>query len=500
MKLTIKIYGFIIIASSIMTHCAQRDTLTELQEISVDSTRGFNPCVDGISSRVCAISSKVDSILSKDSDIESKLDRCSGIPITTVTTITAPGYYCVSNPILGDASSSSVITISSNDVTLDLNGNKVDASTSSTVGSPINGITFASTPLSNIVIKNGFIIGDGTGKTSGNGINSDLNNIMTNIVISDLIITGFTKSTAPGQAGIFFPFAQNLSLINVACEGNYYGFWDGGNTQVFTMHVENCSFNTNNFQGFSFNGQSAYLVNSSFNDNSGSGFVLATGSNGEIKLFNCQANGNNGGALGHGGFDINASMYELSSCIATHNTGAGFIFGANSPADHASLTNCVSLGNTNFGFNISSSVFITFQSCSAIGNGTYGFWLFESTNNILKNCIAAYNGNTGFYAQGGGSPSINNNFQQCIAHDNTSFGFQDTAGSNTYYSNTACNNGAGPSTNYSPTTLTALVTSPANAVGADNVDCSNSTSDQLATMFSLVSCIALKESCISQLG
>ena len=157
---------------SFLPFCNQpNDLLIDLYETDineVDTTR-FNPCIYSINSKVCSINSKVDVINSLDTSIESKVDNvasaidalssCGAIAISQSQipyTISTPGYYCAGQNITAN-NTSPIITIASDNVTLNLNGYTLDAS-----GFATNAIAFDnSSPRSNIVIDNGIITGDG---------------------------------------------------------------------------------------------------------------------------------------------------------------------------------------------------------------------------------------------------------------------------------------------------------------------------------------------------
>ena len=148
--------------------------------------------------------------------LESTLDTislpCAPTSITQAQvpyTITAAGYYCVAETLTNngtDVVNNAIIKIASSDVTLDLKGHTLDTTQSgvSAYGIVLNDTT----SLSNIVIRNGIIVGN---SNSLNGISQNPAdpNIHTNIIISDLIITGFSNTFGGFGIGIIF-----MGLIN----------------------------------------------------------------------------------------------------------------------------------------------------------------------------------------------------------------------------------------------------------------------------------------------
>jgi len=140
-----------------------------------------------------------------------------------------------------------------------------------------------------------------------------------------------------------------------------------------------------------------------------------------------------------------------------------------------------------------------FINCGASNNGTLGFYFGSMLDFIVEDCFAFENNQVGFFAQNNSGISFVNCsaksqvfgfvmsgsegiMRECEAVNNSAIGFVDDQLHNQYYSNYACGNG----TNYSGSVLSAPVTSPANARGVHNVDCSNSAVDEVDTILSLV--------------
>lgn len=125
------------------------------------------------------------------------------------------------------------------------------------------------------------------------------------------------------------------------------------------------------------------------------------------------------------------------------------------------------------GYNISTSSGVFFNNCTACGF-SFGFVAgFANSLNIF-NCVAFENG-TGFSMSSGNGILRGN-----TANNNSSTGFFNN-GTFQFYSNVACNN----PNNFIGVT-SASVTSPENARGVHNVDCTNTTPDEVLATLSMV--------------
>lgn len=140
------------------------------------------------------------------------------------------------------------------------------------------------------------IFWNGTGG-SGDGITLDL---AAGSSFRDLTIANFDAS---GKAGIKVTGTQVSSFDNIGFNTNYYGLWSvGSSTENTTLHLNNCTFNTNTRYGYYDTGSSLNsLENCVFQDTAGSAiFVDATGfSHAAMSIINPYVAGSNTSVAGH---------------------------------------------------------------------------------------------------------------------------------------------------------------------------------------------------------
>ena len=275
--------------------------------------------------------------------------------------ISQPGsYYLSSNLVISNTFG---ISINSHDVSLDLNGFKIQhAGGRFDMAIRANG--------SRITIKNGSI--------------SDFDEAI----------------YAPGSDGIY-PLRgchfENLKISS--CQE--YGLFVGANSTVVNCHFTEVRGPTALFAAANSSFQNCTTDNSS----GGYGFQLGNGA----RVFNCSAtdSGNDGFNAGSNsifqactatlndgdGFELLAGS-SVTSCTASENGGTGFDLGADSQ-----LSDCISTRNTAKGF-FSSDV--TISGCTAIQNGTIGI---DANISSISGCTASYNGFAGIYTTSGSTIS-----------------------------------------------------------------------------------------------
>ncbi|MDR3549866.1 MAG: right-handed parallel beta-helix repeat-containing protein [Candidatus Babeliales bacterium] len=276
---------------------------------------------------------------------------CAPTPITSSTTITAPGSYCLANAV-------GSITISASNVVLDLNGHYI---------SPVGvapAITIDNTSFrSNIIIKNGFLDGAGT---TGDGVETTGSSTVQFLQLLNLDINNF------GSDGIDMFNVHGLKIEN--CNASY----NTGNGIIVSESL-NIIVQNSSFIGNGANGVSDSLVactnllfeNCIFNLNTGSG--ISCGFSTCIKLLECQANANlsNGFTFTVVGGTSPDDM-NLEDCIACGNGGVGFVV-STLVGTSAELTGCFAQHNLN-GFDMSGSFGNgLIQNCKAVNNTTCGF-------------------------------------------------------------------------------------------------------------------------------
>lgn len=125
---------------------------------------------------------------------------CTPIQITAPTTISIPGFYCLSNNIIGQ------IIINANDVTLDLNGHTI------TGAGPGAG--------SGIIVNAGFnrLIRNGTVNAFDNGIQciGNTDTIIENVIITNCFVEGVTINTGTGI------YLESLTITNITGIGVHF--------------------------------------------------------------------------------------------------------------------------------------------------------------------------------------------------------------------------------------------------------------------------------------
>jgi hypothetical protein len=391
--------------------------------------------------------------------LESKLDilSCAATPIFGPTTITTAGTYCLANSIIEDVGSPA-IEIAASGVTLDLNGYTVGTRfLGPCISNPCPVGIQLDLGIADVVIKNGFIVG--TSLTNSVGIDLQAGGLVfqrtINIKLENLSIRNWDN-------GIHAVATQNLVIENVISSFNETGLLL--EAQVLGpvirpsvgINVFRSLFNDNRSAGANFNiCEGVYCDACQFDENGVDGVKAFRCSS--IQLTNCFATGNPiiipigipsfCGSLGSA-FNIDSS----TNVVLNNNIACSYLVGYNITNSNATSPSIVCLSNN-----------------TAKGNCTDGFLVDSSSaeiNATLRNNTANGNGATG-----------------------TGFGFNDIPhmiATNQYYNNSACNNASG---NYSPSIISAPVTSPQAARGFDNVDCSlTATAIEVITLSKLDDC------------
>ena len=317
---------------------------SRIDQVDVDVQAGFAGTFTALNNCCYTLNSKIDALE----------NACAAQPITSPTIINVSGSYCLNKNL--SVTGIDAIVINADNVVLDLNGYTI-ANSASGDGVVVNG-------SANIIIKNGFIVGNPG--TVGNAIG--LLAASNNVIITNVNMSGFAT-------GVFG------NLVN-------------------KIQIEKCTLINNNLSGVSLGGASC------------------------CKIVDCQAFDNSATSTLQGAFNItDSSDISLENCFACSNNGSGF----------------------------------QIQNVSHSSNAIY-----------LVQCTSENNGENGFYMTSPGDDSMSMIMQQCTALNNGATGFLDSAagGSRMYLSNVACGN----TPNFTGV-LQAPVNGPANARGADNIDC-----------------------------
>lgn len=330
-------------------------------------------------------------------------------------TISAPGFYVLADDLtFSPGAPATAITISANNVTLDLNGKHL-------IGGNNNANTGIELPASqnDIIIRNGFIT-----DFAGFGVRIDEGTTYTAITLENLTIKD------RNQAGfcMSFQLASDCFVRNCQCSG-------GEEAGVFSECAR--------FQ----------LIDSTFSNNSSIGLDMDTCQ--DFKIINCQANNVVSNTGGIGALIDSCDNIVLQNCAFNDNVStAGFIaLGAQTFS-----SNCVSFLNCEFCKNRN---VITNDT-----NDVAGLDINGSTGVIVKNSLFSNNNTTSGTASGVriSGASHGNYLESCIAADNFTTGTGSVNGfdlrstsSNSYFNNCIAlrnRSSTGASTGFSADTST----------------------------------------------
>jgi len=345
---------------------------------------------------------------------------CAAIPLTVSSEgyiIQNPGYYCLATDAAG------TITISSSNVTLDLNNHTIAS------GNNLDGIDI-SINSSEITIQNGNIVVTQSEDFYGYGINISKGGNY-NINIYDVNIN-------EAYIGINIDGGTNFDITRVIVDSSAYKANGFSIQNAFNVILSECkASNSNQATGFSINGtaSSSVLLNSCLATDGSGGFDI-TGAN--VTLTNCIAQSTGDGfSLDNASTDI-----TLENCIANFNGGPGFDIAGIS----ITLINCIAQDNRRGFYLEAPATNIVLQDCIANFNtGAAGFYNATTVGNVASfiSCIAQNNIGDGFNmvsSQGSGT------VKSCIAERNSGCGFNDSSTSSLYQytANVAEGNGPNP--------------------------------------------------------
>lgn len=311
---------------------------------------------------------------------------------TAAFTITQAGLYELGEDIIfsPNISNDSIITISANDVMLDLGGHYI------TQGNFLNnthGITILP-GFSNIFIKNGRIQ-----NVTGKGI--IISQACSNITIESVVTFSCDSRAIDCNGNVSPNQINNISVSN--CNAINCCIPAIGDFVISLSYCTNCVIN-----------------DCRINNNGGAHTLTALRvNNTNASVFDSISTSSNVGTITNGIEIVDTVSCVFSSCITQlNNSTTGGCIGvrlAGTTSDNSfircgSLYNLAATGNC-FGFNlIANTRQNTFQECFSLNNQGSG-------NNILV---------AGFYFQGtfvaGSATVINNNFIRCIANYNTASG------------------------------------------------------------------------------
>jgi parallel beta-helix repeat protein len=337
-------------------------------------------------------------------------------PISVIpTNLTVPGSYYVTTNLTGLANASG-ITMSTSNITVDLNGFSLTGAAGSQDG-------IVASSAANIVVRNGTVRNWG-----GYGLSAFVNNARVEHVN---VLQNGTNGLRVGAGSV---------VLN--CEA--FGNGGAGIQALNDSSVIGCTSNDN--------GREGYLGSGVFLDcvavqNGSSGF-LGGGSFGRCKA------SENGRTVTGNGFGL-SSASVITASVADRNAGSG-ISAAN---DNCIIKDCTAVGNTNSGILVSGTS-ATIKDCTAESNGRHGIEsggrcvishctvTGNATNGIvggtgahISDCLAGVSGSHGITAGSGAT------IKNCTVQFNTLNGISVTSDTlvreNVCYSNGNGGDGAG---------------------------------------------------------
>lgn len=321
--------------------------------------------------------------------IDAKLEKRT--PISALPyAISARGSYYVTGNLTG-VSGQNGITITANDVNLDLNGFRLVGVVGAKIGINIVG------GVTRVSVSNGSVAAWPMGGVAA-GFDSAVGKTATGCRFTALHL---------GANGLLGLNAGYGALVKecIADQNFGVGIYVGvGST------VSHCNSNSNS-------GNSGFGFLTYFNNGGGSGVHGPT-------VFNsCNASGNSAG-----GYFVSGSV--VTDCVAYSNQKGGF------SADNSTLRGCVADGNLSTGVFISTGIV---EGCIALNNGNAGsgagFQAFSGAT--LSNCTARINQADGITAYGGSSVTA------CTTASNGASGINLSDGSSAIGCTSYSNNGDG---------------------------------------------------------
>lgn len=275
--------------------------------------------------------------------------------------ISTTGSYLLSDDVVCSnlSAAGTAITITSSNVTLDLNGKSLIGPTtfSTRVGIQINN------RAGNVTIRNGTVSGFDFGITNYNGAFTD-RSLTNNVLLERLTVDGciYGIDFEAITAGI----ASNIYIRN--CIVSNGGGTDAGAIGITVQQsndviIEDC------------------IVSKQAGDD---GINFSNVDN--IVVQRCTIMGSGGTGISVG----NQTDVLIENCKLIGNGTEGFS-AAGTPTSRCVIRNCTASGNGTVGFLVpASSLHNVISGCSAHGSGTYGFFS-DSTTSVLMGNIASGN-------------------------------------------------------------------------------------------------------------
>lgn len=385
----------------------------------------------------------------------------SQITAGSFTISSAGSYLLVDDVTFSPAASATAITISADNVTIDLNGKKI-------IGGNTNANIGISLPASrvNVLVQNGII-----DNFTGFGFKADLGTSYTNVNLTNVTV----KSGATTAIGISYANANNCTVRGCNSLGGSEGI---SLSACARFQILDSVFNNNIDIGIdAFNSRTFVINNCTGNrmvSNGALGLLVDTCN--DFTITNCFFNGNisTGSIIGLGGQIFTSNSVVITNCEFCNNSNANTVTSNDAAGLDVQASTGVVVKNCLFNGNNTSTSFASglrlsgashgnyFELCKAVDNFTTGSGqvngfdlLSTASNNVFVQCVALRNRSGTGVSNGYSlvSSTTANVLKECEAYDNkgggVNIGFFDGntgsgglgVGANAYYGCIASNNG-----------------------------------------------------------
>lgn len=292
-------------------------------------------------------------------DLKGEIARINGcvisIPIATdAFTITQPGNYCLTADVAGP------LTITADNVILDLNNHAVDGGT--------NGIVVDG--QENVIIKNGRV------QNCTNGIEFGTTTTTRSVAVDSIDFANNASAIVMSRTDGFR--VSNCTVVNHSSDGFQFGV----NTRNGIVRSSSIHDNPSTTEGIQINNCSDLMFYAVHVDANAVTLGWALQSSNNVFLNKCTANNNTASDF-LTGFRLNTNNNQIFfvECTANNNTSPGGASGftASTSSSECIFVNCIANSNSIVGFG-NSGPRNCFVNCSANNNDRDGF------SNIGDNC------------------------------------------------------------------------------------------------------------------
>lgn len=291
-------------------------SLNDTIENTTNKTESFAEIIElqtqTILDKTTIMQSLLDSSLVQINILNSQVDLlanpCAPTPIYGPTTISTPGYYCVANDITATINLAPIITISTNNVVLDLNGHTIE-----NLGTGFGTACIETSGNNNITIRNGTLRTNRTGINvlGGNTIHlENLASTKSGRVFFDLtnVIEGTITNCSTGANcfnAIILTSCNNIVVKDCLLNGTRSNVLNPGSNAITLTSCNNCT-----------------IKNTTASTWGSAGFYLDTSTN--CLLNNCSGlyvgNQLSGSAYLYGFYARNGTGNIFEACVANNIT------------------------------------------------------------------------------------------------------------------------------------------------------------------------------------